>query len=164
MVMYCTKRQTEAMLLKLISDESDDLKHFKRFQKFVPGLGKAVRHCYKAIKLMDDSSSNICHTSLCFMSKYDSLALYFLSFSLSFCLSKTHNCTRQLLKKDPLFWHNYLCTESNSDPLWDSLSTLSAPVNKPFLKVLCRGFWHCAATLRKTNESVKSEWEGSQPC
>lgn len=40
MVMCGTERQSEAKLLTLISKGGDDLKHFKRFQRFVFRFGK----------------------------------------------------------------------------------------------------------------------------
>lgn len=108
------------------------------------------------------------------MSKYVSWALFFLSFFLFSPphLFKSKNCPWQLLanlednlggkekqkKKSPLFWHNYLCTKRNSDPLWAALAALSAPVNKLFLKV-----WKVLTTsFRKENESVKRKLEWHQ--
>lgn len=41
MVTCCTERQIEAMLLTLISKGGEDLEHFKRFQRLVPGLEKS---------------------------------------------------------------------------------------------------------------------------
>ena len=41
MVTSCVNRQIEAMLLTLISKRSEDLEHFKTFQRLVPGSEKS---------------------------------------------------------------------------------------------------------------------------
>lgn len=102
MVICCTERQIEAMLLTLIRKGGLDLEHFMRFQRLVPR--KAGSHCHKALRLMDASSPRgtipTCHNPLCFLSKCDSWVLFFRSFFLTLCLFKSHNYPRQLLENN----------------------------------------------------------------